>query len=108
MGLTEIDFVCKAPDGKEVEELTKKELHKSLRAKISAEQAKLDATTKPAAKPMPKKPAMKSAPSKPVAKKSAIPLLPVLPVRQDHPSKMPPAIGGPCDLSGDGVEGQLG
>ncbi|PIN73619.1 hypothetical protein COV20_05340 [Candidatus Woesearchaeota archaeon CG10_big_fil_rev_8_21_14_0_10_45_16] len=39
---TEIDFVCKAPDGKEVEELTKKEIHKALRGKITAEQAKLD------------------------------------------------------------------
>ncbi len=38
----EIDFVTKAPDGKEVEELTKKEIHKALRSKISAEQAKLD------------------------------------------------------------------
>ncbi|RME78614.1 DNA primase [Candidatus Woesearchaeota archaeon] len=36
----EIDFVTKAPDGKEVEELTKKEIHKCLRAKIAAEQAK--------------------------------------------------------------------
>ncbi|MBW2994352.1 DNA primase [Candidatus Woesearchaeota archaeon] len=36
----EIDFVTKAPDGKEVEELTKKELHKALRSKITIEQAK--------------------------------------------------------------------
>ncbi|HIJ11548.1 TPA: DNA primase [Candidatus Woesearchaeota archaeon] len=42
LNVTEIDFVCKAPDGKEVEELTKKELHKGLRGKITAEQAKLD------------------------------------------------------------------
>jgi DNA primase len=39
---TEIDFITKAPDGKEVEELAKKEIHKSLRAKIAAEQWKLD------------------------------------------------------------------
>jgi DNA primase len=39
MGVAEIDFVVKAPDGKEVEELTKKEIHKALRGKISAEQA---------------------------------------------------------------------
>ncbi len=38
----EIDYVTKAPDGKEVEELTKKEIHKSLRSKITAEQAKLE------------------------------------------------------------------
>ncbi len=42
LSVTEIDFVCKAPDGKEVEELTKKELHKCLRGRITAEQAKMD------------------------------------------------------------------
>lgn len=42
LGVAEIDFVCKAPDGKEVEEITKKEIHKALRGKIAAEQAKLD------------------------------------------------------------------
>ncbi|MGM5481646.1 MAG: DNA primase DnaG [Nanobdellota archaeon] len=40
--ITEIDFVTKAPAGKEVEELTKKEIHKSLRAKVSSEQAHLE------------------------------------------------------------------
>jgi len=40
--VAEIDYVTKAPDGKEVEELTKKEIHKSLRGKIAAEQAKLE------------------------------------------------------------------
>lgn len=40
MEVTEVDFVSFAPDGKEVEELTKKEIHKGLRGKISAEQAK--------------------------------------------------------------------
>ncbi|MFT4309448.1 MAG: DNA primase DnaG [Candidatus Woesearchaeota archaeon] len=39
---TEFDFVARAPDGKEVEELTKKEIHKALRGKIAAEQAKLE------------------------------------------------------------------
>jgi DNA primase len=38
----EFDFVTKAPDGKEVEELTKKEIHKALRSKITLEQAKLE------------------------------------------------------------------
>lgn len=42
LGVAEIDFVTKAPDGKEVEELTKKEIHKALRGKIAAEQAKLE------------------------------------------------------------------
>ena len=42
LDVAEIDFVVKAPDGKELEELTKKEIHKALRGKITAEQAKLD------------------------------------------------------------------
>ena len=36
---TEIDFVTKAPDGKEVEELTIKEMNKALRNKIAVDQA---------------------------------------------------------------------
>jgi len=46
MAVAEIDFVTKAPDGKEVEELTKKEIHKSLRSKTAVEQAKLDIANK--------------------------------------------------------------
>ncbi len=42
LNVAEVDFVTKAPDGKEVEELTKKELHKALRSKITSEQAKLE------------------------------------------------------------------
>ncbi|MEA3378277.1 MAG: DNA primase DnaG [Nanoarchaeota archaeon] len=41
-GVAEIDFVVKAPDGKEVEEITQKEIHKALRGKIASEQAKMD------------------------------------------------------------------
>jgi DNA primase len=37
-GVAEIDFVTKAPDGKEVEELAKKEIHKALRARVAFEQ----------------------------------------------------------------------
>lgn len=40
--VADIDFVTKAPDGKEVEELTKKEIHQALRNKIAAEQYKMD------------------------------------------------------------------
>ncbi len=40
--VAEIDFVTKAPDGKEVEELAKKEIHKALRSRITTEQAKLE------------------------------------------------------------------
>jgi DNA primase len=42
LNVSEIDFVTRAPDGKEVEELTKKEIHKALRSRITAEQAKLE------------------------------------------------------------------
>jgi len=40
--VSEIDFVTRAPDGKEVEELTKKEVHKALRSRITVEQAKME------------------------------------------------------------------
>jgi len=39
-GLTDLDYVARAPDGKEVEELTQKEIMKALRLKIAWEQAK--------------------------------------------------------------------
>src|SRR3989344_2654571 len=39
---SDIDYVIKAPDGKEVEELTKKEIYKALRSKVAIEQVKLD------------------------------------------------------------------
>ena len=42
LSVADVDFVARAPDGKEVEELTKKEIHKCLRSKITADQAKLD------------------------------------------------------------------
>tara|TARA_Y100000310_G_scaffold343359_1_gene450598 strand:+ start:6665 stop:7909 length:1245 start_codon:yes stop_codon:yes gene_type:complete len=45
MATTEVDFIAKAPDGKEVEELTKKEIHISLRAKMALEQVKLEMET---------------------------------------------------------------
>ncbi len=38
----EIDFVTRAPDGKEVEEITKKEINKAIRSKIAYEQAKME------------------------------------------------------------------
>ncbi len=42
LSVAELDYVTKAPDGKEVEEITKKEIHKALRSRIAAEQAKLE------------------------------------------------------------------
>ena len=41
-GVAELDFATKAPDGKEVEELTKKEIHKAIRNKVAFEQAKTE------------------------------------------------------------------
>ena len=38
----DVDFVVKAPDGKEVEELTKKEINKALRSRVSMEQTKIE------------------------------------------------------------------
>lgn len=40
--LVDIDFVAKAPDGKEVEEITKKEIHKAIRSRASVEQVTLE------------------------------------------------------------------
>jgi DNA primase len=42
LNVAEVDFVTRAPDGKEVEELAKKEIHKALRSRVTAEQAKLE------------------------------------------------------------------
>ena len=42
MAVADIDYVTKAPDGKEVEELAKKEIHKALRSKIASEQIKME------------------------------------------------------------------
>jgi DNA primase len=62
--VADVDFITKAPDGKEVEELTQKEIHKCLRARISAEQAKHDFVGR---KPMPRpSPSATSAPSAPI------------------------------------------
>jgi len=45
--IADVDFVTKAPDGKEVEEITKKEIHKAIRSRISGEQAKLELSREP-------------------------------------------------------------
>ena len=52
----EIDFVTFAPDGKEVEEITKKELHKALRGRTSVEQAKMEVEKTEATQPRPRTP----------------------------------------------------
>ena len=40
--VADIDFVTKAPDGKEVEEITKKEIHQAIRARVVPQQVKMD------------------------------------------------------------------
>jgi DNA primase len=52
--LAEIDFITRAPDGKEVEEITKKEIHKALRSRISVEQAKQELESLAAAGSVPR------------------------------------------------------
>jgi len=44
--LADVDYIAKAPEGKEVEELTKKEIFKSLREKTSIEQHRTEPKTK--------------------------------------------------------------
>lgn len=51
MEVAEIDFVAKAPDGKEVEEITKKEIHKALRGRVAVEQLRLDVPKEGAERP---------------------------------------------------------
>jgi DNA primase len=74
--VADLDFLIKAPTGKEVEELTKKEIFNALRHKIEASKAKIDlkAEGKPAPKPAqksngaPKKVAPKMVSKKPLPK----------------------------------------
>jgi len=47
LATSEIDYISKAPDGKEVEEITKKEIHKAIRSKVASEQMKLELNGKP-------------------------------------------------------------
>ena len=42
--VAEVDFITRAPDGKEVEEITQKEILKALRGKITLEQYKLESS----------------------------------------------------------------
>jgi DNA primase len=71
MSVAEIDFVVKAPDGKEVEELTKKEIHKALRGKATAEQAKLDVKDSPQPRTFAKRPVQKNTRTRPPARTSS-------------------------------------
>jgi len=51
INVADIDYVAKAPSGKEVEEITKKEIHKALRNRIATEQVKLELGKEPEKSP---------------------------------------------------------
>ena len=95
--VAEIDFVAKAPDGKEVEELAKKEIHKGLRSRITAEQAKLEMvdTSQSIRKPLISRPPMQPRPysSTPATPTSApVRTAPVIsrPVSTNSPKSLSP------------------
>ena len=79
--VAEIDFVTRAPDGKEVEEITKKEIHKSLRSKIAAEQVMMEMGIKAELEP--------SEPSKPVSQAQPKPVPKPEPVKNERNVKKP-------------------
>jgi len=113
----EIDFVTKAPDGKEVEELTKKEIHKALRSKITIEQAKMEMasndTSESIRRPMIKRPML---PNKPSVQSHAPPSRPTaVPVPQSQKPLPRPTSASKSDLSveekkkfGSMLEGLIG
>jgi DNA primase len=53
MQLTDIDYVATAPEGKEVEELTKKEVYKALRDKVPASRSRAGERAAMPARPLP-------------------------------------------------------
>jgi len=63
--VADIDFVCRAPDGKEVEEITLKEIHKALRTKVSGEQAKQEIASMQTENAIRKPQPFRTAPPKP-------------------------------------------
>jgi DNA primase len=87
----EVEFVSRAPDGKEVEELTKKELFKALRNKTPVEQVKgalaIKKTKQPEIqkKPMPRAPAQAAPKPVPAAKAAT---------KQTPPAKVQPKADG--------------
>jgi len=94
--VADIDFVTKAPDGKEVEELTQKEIHKCLRARMSVEQAKVEFIGK---KPMPKPsmsaPIQQQRPQYPQSN-ARPPMRPAMPMSRPLPPRgVPPRMGAP-------------
>lgn len=88
--VAEVDFVSRAPDGKEVEELTKKELFKALRNKTPVEQVKGALAVKRKVEPQ-KKP-IQSAPTQATPKPAPAPK--AAPRQTPPMAKVPPKADG--------------
>lgn len=71
--VADIDFVTKAPDGKEVEEITKKEIHQALRARVVPQQVKIDSSSGSPAPARPQSQAPRSAYRTPTSGRSLPP-----------------------------------
>jgi len=92
LSVTDIDFVTRAPDGKELEELTKKEIHKCLRARIAAEQVKLEIGVKdgtPEADPQVRPEQVMNGDTFSVMKKTTPINRPPMPPQRPQPSSVP-------------------
>jgi len=91
LNTAEIDFVTRAPDGKEVEELAKKEIHKALRSRVTAEQAKLEIgsvdTSQSIRKPMMTRPLPPARLVVPMRPAPVMPGRPVKPMLRDDEKK---------------------
>nr|MCK4930153.1 DNA primase [Nanoarchaeota archaeon] len=86
--VSELDFVTKAPDGKEVEELTKKEIHKALRNRVAFEQAKTEIqASEKDAKSVDRRVPDRRVPSRDYKERRTHPLQRGLPPRAPPPSK---------------------
>jgi DNA primase len=91
LSVTDVDFVTRAPDGKELEELTKKEIHKCLRARIAAEQVKLEIGVKDNAPENATDNAVREMSGDTFSvKKSSKPIMPMQRVPQHNQQQRPP------------------
>lgn len=93
INMGEVDFVTRAPDGKEVEELAKKEIHKALRSRITIEQAKLELASHDTSESI-RRPLLQKRP--PIVQKPLVP--------QMTPASSPPMPIIPVGLSGEEKE----
>jgi DNA primase len=80
--LGELDFIARAPNGKEVEELTKKEIFKALRNKVPAEQVVGGGSSKPEVKSAKGATVRKEQPAKTVISKKDEPFKPMTAIKE--------------------------